>query len=782
MVSEINSINYPQMSAEMSSGKFQDMEMQGIDAFIKGEDAVFLRAEKVKCMEQIPHGVHLVLEAVTSLNRTAYTHETSMHQFARTGYDGVKGELHLLVEFWSEHVFRIRCRENGIPREVPDDRMPHMLNGKPQEIFVEIKEEEQYVTVSTEKITIEIGKNPFTMCARDEKGIFWESYRYKLFTADIFDLSVCNHKGRTAYFESFVMGADEEVYGLGERFDHVSRKGIMTDFWNKDAIGSTSRRTYINIPFCHTTAGYGVFVNSDGNINWEIGTLDSGALGFATEDDQLDYFIIHGSNPGEILYRYSLLTGFAKLPPVWTYGLWLSRCSYQNWDEVFEIAEKARVKDIPADVVHLDTAWFSEDWNCDLKFSPVRFAEPEKHIKELRDKGFRTTVWQYNFVPQKENNINLQEGKSKGYFVRNKDGRYYGEANIKKGSWTDDEIIDFSNPEAAKWYAEKIKDVMKQGISAVKVDFGEGIPADGVFMNADGKKFHNRYSLVYSSVISDAAGEITGEHFTWGRSGTAGSQRYPIHWNGDSQCTFTGLQGSVRSVLSTGLSGIPFLSCDIGGFIGTPDAELYIRWAQFGLLISHSRCHGCDTSREPWSFGEKTEEIFRRYDKLRYSLIPYLYTQSMICCDTGKPLVRAMYLDYSEDRNTRYLEDQYMLGENLLVAPVVESMRRSPRRSVYLPRGRWFHYFTKEAIVSDGMWITVAVTLEDIPIYVRDNCMIPYGEERESTNNEIGSITKIETYGNYSGIYDDGTNWFELADNKLVKAKGKIAENIVSFH
>lgn len=446
----------------------------------------------------------------------------------------------------------------------------------------------------------------------------------------------------------------------------------------------------------------------------------------------------------EIIKGYCHLTGFAKLPPLWSFGLWMSRNSYTSWNIAQQIANEARENDVPCDVIHLDTAWFTEDWNCDLKFSEERFPNPKEHISQLNKQGFKVSLWQYNFIPPRENNTHYAEALKNGYLVTDKNGKPYIQPKGCKGSWTDDTTVDFTNPDARKWYGEKIKGLFDLGASVIKTDFGEGVPDDGIYHSVDGKLFHNLYSLVYNATVFNASGE----NIVWARSGTAGSQRFPLQWGGDSQCTFEALAGTLRGALSVGMSGIPFWSHDIGGFIGLPSDELYIRWAQMGLFSSHSRCHGVgnNTHREPWNFSKEALDIFRYYDKLRYSLMPYIYEQAEKCTQTGLPMMRALYLEYPDDRTVRYIDDEYLFGDKLLIAPVLKPMSKSKTRELYLPKGIWFDYFTKEKIVSDGKWITREIDLKTMPIYIKEGTVLNYCSADTTLANGMGEIVKTEKW------------------------------------
>jgi alpha-D-xyloside xylohydrolase len=753
---EITSESYPQKIDSRSM--LTERVLTGPGAFKWGENIVFWRVSRLLSLAPSENTLRLLCETKPFLNRTCWTHETSMHQFAEDK-ENQPSTLNVEIAFWSKHVFRVQFSRDPIPTTPPfPPPEARMLIGEPEASFeLAVAEIEGGWVARTAAVVLHVDQTPFRLWATDvHDRVFWQQRLSDLFTADIFDMAIAEHRGEVACFESFALGGHEEIFGLGERFDHVPRTGKNVDFWNKDAIGTSSQRTYINVPFLLSTQGYGLFLNTSCHTEWEIGTLNAFSLGFAVEDCAMDYFVIHGPQPADILLRYCELTGFSPTPPVWSFGLWMSRNSYLSWDVVHEVADGLRQRGIPTDVLHLDTAWFKEDWNCDLRFSMERFADPERHLAQLREQGFRVSLWQYNFVPPRENNCNYREGRAKGYFAKDSAGEVFKHPAERKGSWMDDAIIDFSNPGAVAWYAAQIEALMRLGASSIKTDFGEGIPEEAVYQNINGRRFHNLYSLVYNSVIAKAIKRVTGEDIVWARSGTAGSQRYPLHWGGDSQCSFAGLAGTLRAALSIGLSGFPFFSHDIGGFIGRPSSELFIRWAQFGLFSSHARCHGCgnENSREPWTFGEQANEIFKSYAILRYRLLPYLYDQARRCSRTAKPMVRALVIDYPEDRNVWPLQDQYLLGDAILIAPVLRSLAESPVRDIYLPAGRWIDFWTKQSIDSRGEWITRAVDLATMPMYVKAGTVLPYGEERLTTHNSIGPIVELEVYAGAVGRLD----------------------------
>ena len=739
---------YPQMGTGLSKERHNSSQ-NGLGVYKRDENVPFVKPDKVLNWYRSGQTLELQLECKQWINRTVYTHETHMHQFALTNESAPI--MHLYIEFFYEYTFRLRFTLDADLK--PDGSYPppesRMLCGQPQVVDAKLTEKDEHIVFPNAYLNIYVSKQPFAISVRNAAGqLCFEQKRSELFTADVFDISCADRNDCRACFDSFVLMPGERVYGLGERFDHLDRRGKYVDFWNKDAIGTSSPRTYINVPFLMTTRGWGLFVNSSYPMEWEIGTLDASTLGVGVEDGTMDYFVILGPNPADILKRYTKLTGAPGLPPVWSFGLWMSRNSYLSWDVVEGVARELRARDIPADVLHLDTAWFTEDWNCDLRFSKERFPDPQTHIAELRKQGFHISLWQYNFVPPKNDNVNYIEGCKYGYFVKDDAGNPIPCAPGHDGSWTSDVIIDFTNPKAAQWYASQIEGLIELGADAIKTDFGEGVTTSGHYKNIDGKAVHNLYSLIYNSVIYKAIKRVNPQSIVWARSGTAGSQRYPVHWGGDSQCSWAGLEGTLRAALNLGLSGIPFFSHDVGGFIGRPDPELYIRWAQLGFFSSHTRCHGAGNtnSREPWSFGAEAEEIFRKYDELRYALIPYIYGEALKCVDTSKPMVRALVIENPEDRNVWSIDDQYYFGDNILVAPILAPMSTTTRRAVYLPAGIWYDFWTHAKYESRGEWIEYAVKLETMPIFVKAGCALPYAAKRQYLEG-VGKVARLEIFG-----------------------------------
>ena len=578
------------------------------------------------------------------INRTAQTHDSVMHQFITE--ENSFGQMHFEISFFTEEIFRVKfAAQEKILGELTDEpEFPppeaRMLIGKAEDVGVKINVGEDDISISSSAVRVTAQKNPFRLSAFriGEKVPFWKQRLSDLFTTDVIPTSLVTHEGREAVFEAFTLDPSEGVFGLGERFDGVARKGRPVDFVNHDAIGTSNLRSYINVPFFWSTNGYGCFVNQIARTEFDMGMTEQGTVGFSTEEPFMDYFIISGTTPKDLLKKYTTqLTGTSPLPPIWTFGLWLSRNSYPTWTVVDEVIAKADSLGIPYDDIHLDTAWFKEDWNPDLQFGNERFPNHEKKMASLLEKGIRISVWQYTFIPPREDNILYLEGCIQNDYIGRevlpsgaRGSKPFAYPEHTTGWKTDDLVIDYSNPAAASWYGAKISKLIEQGVSAIKTDFGDCIPPDAHYLNISGRKFQNLYSLAYNAAIRKATSSINANTGQWARSGTAGSQRYPVHWGGDSQCSWSALQGSLKATLSVGLSGFAFFSHDIGGFIGKPTRELYVRWAQLGLLSSHSRTHGAgdENGREPWFFGDEAVEVFRKFAVLRlvlarqYSVLP----------------------------------------------------------------------------------------------------------------------------------------------------------------
>ena len=520
---------------------------------------------------------------------------------------------------------------------------------------------------------------------------------------------------------SFALSPGEKIFGGGESFTALNKRGQKLVLWTHDVFSAESNEMYKPIPFLLSSRGYGMFFHTSGPVTCDIGATRADRNTVMLGDDELDVFIFLGT-PKEIISAYTALTGRAAMPPLWSFGLWMSRITYKSEEQVLDVAAKLRENKIPCDVIHLDTGWFENDWECDYEFSPTRFPTPQKMFDDLKRDGFHVSLWQLPyFIPK---NKLFPEIVSRGLAVRAAKG---GKDDLP----TEDAILDFSNPETVSWYQEKIAGLLRMGSGVIKVDFGEAAPPNGLYASGrTGFYEHNLYPLRYQKAVADITRSVNHEDIIWARAAWAGSQRYPVHWSGDSPGTDSGMAGTLRAGLSLGVCGFTFWAHDIGGFVGKPDPERYRRWLAFGMLTSHSRCHG-DPPREPWEYGAAFTDDFRRAVELKYRLMPYIYAQAKDSSERGLPMTRALFIEFPDDPGAWLVDDAYLLGSDLLVAPLLEANTTS--RDVYLPRGSqgegdyWIDYQTGKTYAG-GAWHHIAADADrEIPIIllVRASAVIP---------------------------------------------------------
>jgi alpha-D-xyloside xylohydrolase len=462
---------------------------------------------------------------------------------------------------------------------------------------------------------------------------------------------------------------------------------------------------------------------------------------FAVEGDLIDYYFFFGPSLKKILNTYTDLTGKPTTPPKWSFGTWISRISYYSQKQVMAVAQRLRKMQFPSDVIHIDTGWFDVDWRCDWKFNAERFPDPAAMFKMAREMGFRICLWQTPYV-LKDTGI-YRDAKKKGVLARNRGPFVF--LFLYPGS-----PIDFSNPEGVKWYKERLKDLLRMGAATIKIDFGEGVEPSMRFKHYGGRQMHNLYPLLYQKAGFEAIEEVYGEGqaVIWARGGYAGCQRYPTHWSGDNSSNHENLLSSLRGGLSLGLSGFTFWSQDTGGFVGVPSDEVYTRWTQLSIFQSHLRFHGCPPNyKEPWNFSPETQRIVRDYLNLRYRLIPYLYTEAQVAAREGLPILRHLVIDFQDDPTVYNIEDQYMCGRHILVAPI---LTKNNHRSIYLPDGCWYDFWTGERL-NGKQWIDREVDLETIPAYIRGGIALPLAKLSQSTDDLSNDGMTVRLYPNEEG-------------------------------
>ncbi len=698
-------------------------------------------------------------------------------EFPGTEYDA-DPQLPFSITFVSPRTIRLRFNTRSSP--LRDEPSLMLVGNPPRDNSWKMEQTEKGVTYTSVYGQVRLIKDPWHIEFYDSKGRLLTRTQnigdpHTYFTPIPFSFirrgSDLAH--RTA--ATFELAHDEKIFGCGESFTRLNKRGQKINAWTRDGMGVQNEFMYKPIPFFLSSQGYGMFVHTSAPVTFDFGKTYDQHNAIYTGDDQLDIFVFLG-DPKEILSEYTQLTGRSPVPPLWSFGFWMSRITYKAEDEVRDVAAKLRQYRIPSDVIHLDTGWFETDWRSNYQFSTTRFRDPARMISDLKKQGFHISLWQYTYFTPK--NELYQEIVSKGYAVKNEGGQLPFE----------DAVLDMSNPEAVKWYQGKLANLLKMGVGAIKVDFGEGAPLNGLYASGrTGLYEHNLYPLRYNKAVADITRETTGDNIIWARSAWAGSQRYPLHWGGDAENTNSAMAAELRGGLSFGLSGFTYWSHDVGGFVDRAPRDLYRRWLAWGVLTSHTRAHGAPP-REPWEYDEALTEDFRRALGLKYSLMPYIIAQAKDSSAHGYPMLRTLFFEYPTDETAWTIDDEYMFGSNLLVAPLMESANS---RKVYLPPGAWIDYQTGK-VYRGGQWHEIAAGQIPVVLLVKDHSVIPHIQVAQSTSEMNWNDVELRVFStdnaSVSGLFalpdgnpqalnlDARQNDFVLSNDPL---RGKVKWRIV---
>ena len=614
------------------------------------------------------------------------------------------------------------------------------------------------IKYSSDYGTIEIQKYPWRIVIKDAKGkiltqtrhlIDNDSTQVKLLPFSFIKRGSDNSRSVNPVF---FLAPGERIYGCGESFTSLNKVGQKVHLSVTDPQGPETDGQYKPVPFFFSNRGYGIFMHTSAPVTCDFGASYIGADRLFMADEQVDFFVFFGE-PKDILNEYTDITGKSPMLPLWSFGTWMSRITYFSQEEGLEIARQLRAHKIPSDVIHFDTGWFGVDWQCDYEFAKDRFKDPVGMLKQLSKDGFHTCLWQLPYFTPK--NRFFPEIIERGLHVVNATG----------GMPVEDAILDFSNPETVNWYQSKIEGLMKQGVSTIKCDFGEAAPYNGFYHSGKGGLYeHNLYPLRYNKALWEVVERNhPGEGIIWARSAWAGSQRYALHWGGDAATNNIGMLGDLRGGLSFGLSGFSFWSHDMGGFVTASPEDIYRRWLPFGFLSSHTRAHGAPPT-EPWLISESFTDAFRACAEMKYKLMPYVYAQAKDCTERGLPMVRALLVEFPQDPGAWLVEDEYMFGSQILVAPLMES---GNERMVYLPKGnrrsseghqagldgrvvteedevKWIDY--QSGKVYSGGYQTIEAG--DIPaiILVRDGSLIPHAPLAQRTDQIDWNAIELKPY------------------------------------
>jgi len=540
--------------------------------------------------------------------------------------------------------------------------------------------------------------------------------------------------------EQLTLSVGECIYGFGERFTPFVKNGQAIELWNSDG-GTCSEYAYKNIPFYISSRGYGVFVNSSDKVSCEVASETVSKVSLTLPGEEMEYFIIGGNDLHEVLSGYTSLTGKPALPPAYSFGLWLSTSFTTKYDEetVTSFIDGMADRDIPLQVFHFDCFWMKEFELCNLKWDPQQFPQPAEMLKRLRNKGIEICVWINPYVSQRSALFAI--GKENGYFIKNPDGSVFQTDFWQPGL----AIVDFTNPNACQWFTGLLKKLFDMGVNNIKTDFGERIPSKAVYYNgSDSVKMHNYYTFLYNKTVFEALEQYYGKNKAclFSRSATAGGQRFPVHWGGDCYSDYSSMAETLRGGLSLCSSGFGFFSHDIGGFEETASPDVYKRWCAFGLMSTHSRLHGSNSYRVPWLFDEESCDVLRFYVNLKGKLMPYLYSQAVKTHETGIPMMRSMIIEFMEDPVCKYLDMQYMLGDSLLIAPVMDA---SGDVEFYLPDGSWTDIVTGH-IYKGGQYVKRNCSYTEMPVLARENSIIPFGDFEKSVVYDYAADADFKIY------------------------------------
>ena len=654
--------------------------------------------------------------------------------FPDTEYDN-DPNLSFKIDFVSPRCVRIRLATSPIEAPRKDSESIMLAGAVPSSSAWRLVSNNSIVAYKTEYGSIEIRKYPWRIVLKDKNGkimtqtrhlIDNDSSQVKLLPFSFIKRGSDNSRSINPVL---TIAPGERIYGCGESFGALNKVGQKVQIMVTDPQGPETDGQYKPVPFFFSNRGYGVFLHTSAPITADFGASYIGADRLFMADEQLDMFVFFGE-PKDILNEYTNITGKSPMLPLWTFGTWMSRITYFSQEEGLEIAKQLRQHKIPSDVIHFDTGWFGIDWQCDYEFAKDRFKDPKGMLDQMKRDGFHTCLWQLPYFTPK--NRFFREIVDGGMAVKNAAGSLPYE----------DAVLDFTNPKTISWYQSKIEGLMKLGVATIKCDFGEAAPYDGFYHNGRGGLYeHNLYPVRYNKALWEQVERShPGEGVIWARSAWAGSQRYALHWGGDAATTNTGMLGDLRGGLSFGLSGFSFWSHDMGGFVTASPEDIYRRWLPFGFLSSHTRAHGAPPT-EPWLISESFTKAFRQAAEMKYKLMPYVYAQAKDCTECGLPMVRALLVEFPDDPGAWLVEDEYMFGSQILVAPLLES---GNSRTCYLPRGKWIDY--QSGKVYEGGYQTIEVGEIPAVILVRDGSLIPHAPLAQRTDQIQWDKVELKPY------------------------------------
>ncbi|MBQ0083359.1 MAG: DUF4968 domain-containing protein, partial [Clostridiales bacterium] len=521
---------------------------------------------------------------------------------------------------------------------------------------------------------------------------------------------------------------DECFYGLGDKTGSLNKRNYQYKMWNTDNPAphvDTFEALYKTIPFLISLKNdgiYGLFFDNTFASVFNMAKENPNYYWYGVNGGNLDYYYIAGKDFKEILSAYTYLTGTTPLPQLWTLGYQQSRFGYMNEKDVLDIAKNMRKYDVPCDVIHIDIDYMDEFKV--FSYNKNSYPDMKKTTKKLQKEGFKAVTIIDPGVKVQEGYDIYDEGIEKDYFCRRKNGKIY-EGIVWPGKSV---FPDFGRKQVRDWWGDKQKYLIDLGVSGTwndmnePADFRGALPDSLKMTDENHKSTHLEMHNAYGHNMAKATYEGIKKHsglrpFVITRACYSGSQKYTTAWTGDNTSLWSHLQMAIPQLGNLGLSGMAFVGTDIGGFGGDTTPELLARWIEVGIFspLCRNHCGKFRRNQEPWCFGDEVLDIYRKYVKLRYALLPYFYDNFRICEQKGYPIMRPLIFNYPEDKICRNKNDEFMVGDNLLVAPVVE--QGEEYKKVYLPSGYWYDFFTGEKIKGGKYFIKYA-PLDTCPIYV----------------------------------------------------------------
>jgi len=611
---------------------------------------------------------------------------------------------------------------------------------------------------------------------------------------------------------------DEHVYGLGEKTGPLDKRGsklggFSYTMWNSDTFGydSSTDPIYVSVPFyidLRNGVAYGVFLDNTWRTNFDVGHQTAGVLSFGADGGSLDYYFIYGPAPKQVIERYTALTGRMPLPPLWALGYHQCRYSYYPEARLRFIAENFRQRQIPADVLWLDIHY--QDQYRPFTWNKSRFPDPPKMLSDLRKEGFHVVTIVDPHPPMVKGYAPYDTGLAGDEFVKNPDGSIY-EAPVWPSKAADGDapdwskppgvrsvFPDFTKPSARAWWGGLYADFVKAGVAGIWNDMNEpavfdtptgtmplDVRHDNEGLPTDHREIHNVYGMLMSRATYEGLLRLrtTSRPFVLSRASYAGGQRYTALWPGDNTSNWAHLRQSVPTLLGMGISGFPFVGSDIGGFVGAPSAELYTRWLELGVFYPFMRTHTMFGSpdQEPWSYGTAHEAINRRAIELRYQLLPEIYNAMKEASDSGVPAMRPLMLDYPNDGATYGMDDEFLFGSDLLVAPVLDE--GATERGVYLPAGDWYDYWSG-AKYKGGTGIGVPVTMSSIPLYVRGGAFVFTQPVVQHTGEMPGQPLEVMLFPGGASerwLYEDDGDSFDYRQGEYARRRFSANGNTIEI-